>query len=215
LIALSRIQIDAPALRVRARHRVRGDVNGTTVSTRKAAIVLLERLFDSPLPGAGGPGDPPPLTVIDDVLKRLHDEHPEVRVVAASFLGRHLEPGLTGAVDKLIAALSRGERTVSLLCLEALRKHDTAAAKEAVEVMTRSPDDVVAARARDLLGDWTPKTAAWVFVPKSVTTTTPTALGDSQRPRRVRGVGGDVVDAVTPDPKRPIVQARFDPEKPA
>ncbi|MDP2340548.1 MAG: HEAT repeat domain-containing protein [Deltaproteobacteria bacterium] len=203
LIALSRIQIDAPALRVRVRHRVRGDVNGATVSTRKAAIVLLERMFDD--------ADPPPLTVVDDVLARLHDEHPEVRVVAASFLSRHLEPGLTGAVDKLIAALSRGERTVSLLCLEALRKHDTPAAKEAVDVVVRSPDEAVADRARELARDWVPQTAPWVFVPKTVPPTPAAGVTDSQRPRRVRGVAGD---DVTPD--RPIVQARFnDTDKPA
>ncbi len=213
LIALSRIQIDAPALRVRVRHRVRADVLGATASTRKAAIVLLERLFHSSPDDAN---DPPPITVIDDVLSRLNDEHPEVRVVGASFLSRHLEPGLTGAVDKLVSALARAERTVSLLCLEALRRHDTALAKSALEAAAKSSDDVVAGRARELLVDWIPQTAAWVFVPKPVAAPTPLGLGESQRPRRVRGVtGSEAVPPADGESTRPTVQARFDPEKPA
>ena len=209
LIALSRIQIDAPALRVRVRHSVRVDVNGATVNTRKAAIVLLERLFDET--------DPPAVTIIEDVLLRLHDEHPEVRVVAGSFLARHMEAGLTGAVDKLVAAIARGERTVSLLCLESLRRHDTTAAKDAIAAAAANADDIVAERARALGQGFTPKTVAWVFVPKSAPATTPPGRGDSQRPRRVRGVSGDVgPSASVANPSvRPTVAARFDDgEKP-
>lgn len=235
LIALSRIQIDAAAVRVRVRHRVRRDVFGATASTRKAAIVLLERLFDD--------ADPPPLSVVDDVLSRLSDEHPEVRVVAASFLSKHLEPGLSGAAQRLATTRLRGERTVSLLCLEALRRHDTTTAKEALEAATKDGDSVVAGRAVELLDGFAPKTAAWVFEAKSKaapTTTAPTAptpnssaatlppstTPELQRPKRVRGVTGlpgeavDAVDAVTPktpeSPPRPTVEARFDdPAKPS
>lgn len=232
LIALSRIAIDAPALRVRARHRVRKDVFGVTASTRKAAVVLLERMFDD--------SDPPPLSVVDDVLARLGDEHPEVRVVAASFLSRHLEPGLTGAVPALQKALARKERTLSLLCLEALRKHDTAAAKAAIVEAAGDVDDAVAARAKELM-DFEPATTAWTFSPAATpapsvastlpptststsaqaASTTPPTSAESQRPRRVRAVGsgGPVVDAVTPkdppttpSPTSPTVEARFGDE---
>ena len=190
LIALSRIAIDAPALRVRARHRVRREVFGTTSSTRKAAVVLLERMYDDL--------DPPPLTVVDDVLSRLTDDHPEVRVCAASFLSRHLEPGFTGAPARLSAAVARNERTVSLLCLEALRRHDTDAARDALDVATRNSDVVVADRARELLEGFAPQTAAWAFVPKvaSSTPVTQPGLAEVQRPRRVRIAGdGEVVEA--------------------
>ncbi len=190
LIALSRIAIDAPALRVRARHRVRREVFGTTSSTRKAAVVLLERMYDEL--------DPPPLSIVDDVLSRLGDDHPEVRVCAASFLSRHLEPGFTGAPARLSAAIARNERTVSLLCLEALRRHDTDHSKLALDVATKNTDDVVADRARELLIDFAPKTAAWAFTPRAVSSTpvTQPALAEVQRPRRVRVAGdGDVVEA--------------------
>src|SRR5690606_2361035 len=96
LIALSRIAIETPGLRVRVRHRVRREVSGPTAAVRKASLALLERLFSD--------DDPPPLPVLDEALIRLTDNHPEVRIVAASFLARHLEPGFTGAVPRLIDA---------------------------------------------------------------------------------------------------------------
>ncbi len=190
LIALSRIAIDAPALRVRARHRVRREVFGPTSSTRKAAVVLLERMYDDV--------DPPPLSVVDDVMSRLQDDHPEVRVCAASFIARHLEPGFSGAPRRLQQALNRGERTVSLLALEALRRHDTEASKDVLEGATKNADDVVAGRARELLENFVPSTAAWAFVPRTLTTTPTTqpGLAEVQRPRRVRVASdGDVVEA--------------------
>lgn len=190
LIALSRIAIDAPALRVRARHRVRKEVFGPTSSTRKAAVVLLERMYDD--------ADPPPLSVVDDVLSRLGDDHPEVRVCAASFVARHLEPGFSGAAEILARAIARGERTVSLLALEALRRHDTSAAHDALASASRNSDDVVAARAKELLEGFTPQTAEWAFSPRpaSSTPTTMPAVSDVQRPRRVRvATDGDVVEA--------------------
>ncbi len=219
LIALSRIAIDDVALRVRARHRVRRDVFGPSASTRKAAIVLLERMYSDE--------DPPPLSVVDDVLSRVQDDHPEVRVVAASFVSRHLQPGFSGAPGRLSAGLLRHERTVSLLCLEALRRHDSDAARAVIDAATRNSDAVVATRARELLADFKPNVSEWRFssappstTPMPVTTPTTTAapittttattsipttvstlprpaISDSQRPHRVRraGDGGDVVEA--------------------
>ena len=201
LIALSRIAIDDVALRVRARHRVRRDVFGQSASTRKAAIVLLERMYDD--------ADPPPLSVVDDVLSRVQDDHPDVRVVAASFIARHLPPGFSGAPARLSAGLLRHERTVSLLCLEALRRHNADAARAVLETASRNSDDVVAKRARELIADFSPNVSEWRFgdatasaTPRSTTTTTTTttprpAIADSQRPHRVRrpGDGGDVVEA--------------------
>ena len=200
LIALSRIVVDGAPLRVRIRHRVRRDVLGATASTRKAAIVLLERLFEQ--------DDPPPLSLLDDVLSRLSDEHPEVRLVAASFLARHLEPGMTGAERKLQTAIGREERTLSLLCLDALRRHDTKDAGQVLAVAARSGDEEVVKRANDILASFSPTTEPWTFTPKTpleqkapgrTESQRPTPVSDLQRPRRVRAAQGaqtgDVVDA--------------------
>jgi hypothetical protein len=189
LIALSRIAIDDVPLRVRARHRVRRDVFGQSASTRKAAIVLLERMYDDE--------DQPPLSVVDDVLSRVQDDHPDVRVVAASFVARHLQPGFSGAPARLAAGLLRHERTVSLLCLEALRRHNSDAARAVLETASRSSDDVVAKRATELLADFTPNVSEWRFSDAAASLPPKPAVSSSQRPHRVRApsAGGDVVDA--------------------
>jgi HEAT repeat protein len=172
LIALSRVQITAPPVRVRVRHKTRNEVLGTSASTRKAAIVLLEKLYEE--------SDPPPLTLTDDVLSRLADDHPEVRVVAAAFLQRHLEPGMAGAAKRLAAALARGEPTLGLLALDALRRHDTRDARAVVEAQQHR-DAPVGARATELLTDWQPTSSEWVFVPRADHPTQP-PRADAQRP---------------------------------
>ena len=184
LIALSRIQIEPPALRIRARHRVRRDVFGQTASTRKAAIVLLERLY--------AVDDPPPLSLVDDVMTRLFDDHPEVRVIAASFVAKHLEPGFTGAPRLLGKALARRERTLSLLAMDALRRHDTIEAKSVLETACNDSDEVVAGQAKTFLEDYAPSTAMWTFVPKPAVEAPMTrpSVTETQRPRRVRAVDG-------------------------
>jgi hypothetical protein len=200
LIALSRIAIEPPPLRVRVRHRVGKDVLGTTASTRKAAIALLEGLY--------GEGDAPPLTLLDDVLSRLTDDHPEVRICAASFVRAHLEPGMSGVVPRLQEALNRKERTLSLLCLEALRRHDTKDAKAALERAQSDADVEVQTRAATLVADYEPASTPWVFVPKTLPPQEATHLHESQkpvveappeRPSRVRpatvGSGGGAVEA--------------------
>lgn len=153
LVALARIHVEDPAILLRLRHRVRPSVLGMTSSLRRTAIALLERSYAIE--------DPPPIGIIDDVLGRLADEHPEVRLLAASFLAQHLEPGLTGAVEAIEDALDREEQAVSVLCLEALRRHDTAKAKLALEAACEDPDENVAARARELLEGFEPKTEEW------------------------------------------------------
>jgi hypothetical protein len=204
LVALSRIAIDEPAWRVRARHRVRREIDGGTASMRKAAIVLLERMY--------GDDDPPPVSVVDELLGRLEDEHPEVRVVAAAFLARHLEPGFTGAATRLRVAIERGERTVSLLCLDALVRHRTEAARGVVAVAARGSDDAVATRGRALLEAWPACVPEWHFARRAgpataaaPSTTAASSMGrpsmtPSQRPTRVRVAddSADVVEARDP-----------------
>jgi HEAT repeat protein len=192
LIALSRVQITAAPLRVRVRHRVRKEVLGTTASTRKAAIVLLERLYDEL--------DPPPLTVVDDVLSRLHDDHPEVRVVSASFIRALVEPGMAGVAKHAEKALARGEETVSLLILEALRRADT---KEAYAVVAsqKQRDGSVGTRAAELLVGWEPNQTEWIFVPKTEMPTTP-PMASSQR-NQTRPPGDASMDAPAPGSTSP------------
>jgi HEAT repeat protein len=198
LLALARIHVDDAATLLRLRHRVRPSVLGMTSSLRRTAIAILERCYS--------PEDPPPLAIVDDVLGRLADEHPEVRLLAASFLAQHLEPGMTGAVEALEDALDREEKTVSLLCLEALRRHDTAKAKLALEAACEDPDEAVAARAKELLDGFTPKTEEWT-APAVEAVVEPAPVADAAQPapapeppstsRRVRPArgGGDVVEA--------------------
>lgn len=204
LIALSRVQIDDAPLRVRVRHRIRREVHGQTASTRKASIVLLERLY-SPDPE----DDPPPLPLVDDVLVRLHDDHPEVRLVSASFLRAHIPPGMSNALPRLTTSLQRGELTVSLLVLEALRRHDTLEARAVLE--SARGDDALASRAGELLEGFAPSTTLWSFVPKTARTEPPApappprpeSQRQSQRPGRVR--------AAPIEPERDnVVEARFE-----
>lgn len=212
LIALSRITITPPPLRVRVRHRVRVDVGGATASTRKAAIALLEGLFAD--------DDPPPVLLVDDVLARLDDDHPEVRVVAASFVRTHLPAGMSGAVARLMAGFRRGEQTLALLCLEALRRHGTAEAQAALEA-ARGFGEPYAARAGELLVGFVPSTTTWIWVPRVAPAPTTPPRAESQRPRPADP--GVRVRAVTtppgPAPGEPpapaggdVVEARFDGE---
>jgi HEAT repeat protein len=193
LIALSRISLSNPALTVRVRHRVRREVHGPTAAIRRASLALLENLFSE--------DDPPPLVVLDDALVRLADEHPEVRVCAASFLARHLEPGMTGIVPVFEKALARRERTLSLLCLEALARQKSVAARQAIDDVTNDTDGEVAERARMLALTFGEVVDEWTFRPKTSGGEKP-ARGVSQRPperpSRVRPVAegaGTVVEA--------------------
>ncbi len=209
LLALARIHVDDPATLLRLRHRVRPSVLGLTSSLRRTAIAVLERCY--------GEDDPPPTGVVDDVLGRLADDHPEVRLLAASFLATHLEPGMTGAVEKLEDALDRAETPVSLLSLEALRRHDTGKARRALEAACEDPDEVVASRAKELLEGFAPSTQEWtaavvapsIVAPSIVAPSTvapsivepsivePSIVEPSRRVRPLRaGEGsGDVVEA--------------------
>jgi len=179
LIALSRIALTNPALVVRVRHRVRREVHGATAAIRRAALALTENLYAE--------DDPPPLVVLDDALVRLADEHPEVRVCAASFLARHLEPGMTGVVVVIARALARHERTLSLLCLDALHRHRTVAARHAVEEAVVDPDPEVAERARTIALTMGELVDEWTFVSKARPVEKP-ARAESQRPARASRV---------------------------
>lgn len=211
LIALSRVAIEDPGLRVRVRHRVRREVTGSTVSMRKAAIALLERLHDE--------HDPPVLPLLDDVMGRLRDDHPEVRVVAASFLAQHLAAGFTHAVQRLCDAIDRDEKTLTLLCMEALRRVDTPAARAALEALCASGDVDIRARADELLEGFSPQHAEWQFVAKSRGAVHAPPRAESQRPKasarpgRVRAVSQTSDDTVVPPtggPSGAVVEARFD-----
>jgi HEAT repeat protein len=218
LIALSRIAIEDPPLKVRVRHRVRRELSGPTAALRKASVALLERLHDD--------DDPPVLPVVDEVVVRLRDSHPEVRVVAASFLSRHLPPGFTGAVPRLIDAVLRKEKTLALLACEALRRHDTVAARDALEAITRSEDSAVALRAAELVDGWSPRAKEWTFEPKVARPTPARGRTEAQKPKpepdkpsRVRAVTdedeGAAVDAKPADDD--VVEANFgddDDERP-
>lgn len=185
LLALSRIHVtDAPTL-VRVRHRARTAVLGATASVRRTALALLERSY------AGD--DPPPVGVIDDVLSRLTDDHPEVRLLAASFLAQHIEPGMTDAVARLEDALDRQEPPVSLLVLEALRRHDTVTARHALEAVATDVDETLAARARALLEGFAPRTEEWAH--GSTPAPPPSTPPASATPSRRRRGTGEVVEA--------------------
>jgi hypothetical protein len=171
-----------------------------TSSLRRTAIAILERSYSA--------DDPPPLGIIEDVLGRLADQHPEVRLLAASFLAQHLEPGVTGAVEKLEDALDRAERSTSLLCLEALRRHDTAKAKAALLACAEDADEQLAARARELLEGFEPATQEWGIAvagdsgAPAQQQAPEAALAQPLAPRRSRvravsgdGPGGDIVEA--------------------
>ena len=175
LIALSRITVSEAAWQIRIRHFVRHEISGPTASTRKAAIALLDRLYHA--------DDPPPLTVVDDVIVRLRDEHPEVRVVAAAFLGQHLMPGFTEAVRFLCEAIDREERTLTLLCMDALRRHDTPTAKAALEALTADDDASIRNRAEELLLDFSPGHEEWRFESKARPMDDVPPLAESQKPR--------------------------------
>lgn len=202
LIALSRIAIEAPAVRVRIRHRVRREVPGPTASTRKAAIALLERLYDE--------DDPPVLPLLDDVIVRLRDDHPEVRVVAAAFLARHLEPGFTQAARFLCDAIDRRERTLSLLCMEALRRHDTPTGRAALEALTADEDPEVAKRAKELLEGFEPQHEEWRFTPKTRKEPERLARTESQRPKEPEPTAPRRVRAVSDGGEGAVVEARFE-----
>jgi len=219
LVALARVDLaDDPAnapWRVRVRHRVRPLVCGATASLRRLAITILDRCYAD--------ADPPPPWVVEDVFTRVGDPAADVRLVAAAFVARFLPAGFSGAVSRLEDALEKDERAVSLLCIEALRRHDTALAQAALQAAADSdPDaDMRAAAARLLVGfvpahaEWTastplpppPSAAAsaaalsTTIAPTTAPTTAPTV---STTPRRVRpaGAGGDVVEARdAPSPK--------------
>lgn len=195
LVALARICVDSStfdaAILLRLRHRVRPSVLGMTSSVRRTAIALLERCYTT--------DDPAPIGLIDDCLSRLADEHPEVRLLAASFLAQHLEPGLTGAVERIEDALDRGERPVSLLALEALKRHDTTKAQSALEACAEDADEVIATRAKDLLVDFRPASQEWCttqIAPAATKqpvepTRAPQAHVAPARRARVRPVSGD------------------------
>lgn len=221
LIALSRVTITPPPLRVRVRHRVRPEVNGATAATRKAAIALLEGLFAD--------DDPPPVLLVDDVLVRLDDDHPEVRLVAGSFVRTHLPAGMSGAVPRLVRAFHRDEQTLALLCLEALRRHDTAEALSALQA-ARGGGEPYASRAAELLAGFSPSSTVWVWVPRAAPAPTTPPRAESQRPRpadtgsRVRAVtlppepaGGEAHpsvkgadgERVDDDGRGDVVEARF------
>jgi HEAT repeat protein len=191
-IALSRVAIDDAALRVHVRHRVRRDVHAATSSARKAVVVLLEQLY--------APDDPPPLSVVEDVFARLEDDHPEVRVVAASFLRTHLEPGHAGSARRLQKAIGRGELTLSLLGLEALARQRTVEARAALEAArdATGADNAVREHAASLLTTFVEDGREWTFEPKPLPEVAvgraesqrpaPAAGPSSGRPSRVRPV---------------------------
>ena len=211
LVALARVDIasgpqNAP-WRVRARHRVRPLVFGATSSLRRLAVTVLDRCYDD--------DDPPPCWVVQDVMSRLVDASADVRIVAASFIARFLEPGFTGAVVRLEDALEKDERTVSLLCLDALRRHDTPLAKAALAAAAESdPDADVRAKAAALLVGFAPSSTEWssssssraapvaaASAPAPAPPSSPAPAPPSpppSTPRRVRPAGGgsgDVVEA--------------------
>jgi hypothetical protein len=217
LIALARIDLHEPPVKVRVRHRVRRLVFGFTAAQRRLAITVLDRCYDE--------HDPPPPWVVEDVLSRLADPAADVRLVAAAFVARFLAAGHADAVRRLEDALERGERGVSVLACDALRRHDTPLARAALEATASSdPDEAVRRHAAALLVGFSPSATEWGRAGLSATTlpaktqpttTQPTATASAEtaplpteppRPRRVRAAAddADVVVAKDPDDTGPI-----------
>jgi HEAT repeat protein len=202
LIALSRIDLDGAAIKVRVRHRVRRLVFGMTAAQRRLAITVLDRCYDE--------HDEPPVWVVDDVLNRLGDGAVDVRIIAASFIARFLPAGHPDAVRRLEDALERGERTVSLLCCDALRRHDTAVAHAALTAASADPDEAIAAHALALLTAFTPTSAEWTKTPSSppsspsssssLSSSSAVAPSSSRRVRLAQGGADDVVMAKDAEP---------------
>jgi HEAT repeat protein len=154
LIALSRIDLEGPAVVSRVRHRVRRLVFGLTAAQRRLAIAVLDRCYDD--------DDPPPPWVVEDVLTRLADADADVRLMAASFVARFLPAGLTEAVRRLEDALEKGEPGVSMLVCDALKRHDTPLAKKALEATASGDEnDDVRAHASALLEGFEPQSSEW------------------------------------------------------
>lgn len=199
LIALARIELHEPGVKVRVRHRVRRLVFGFTAAQRRLAITVLDRCYDD--------HDPPPPWVVEDVLSRLADVAADVRLVAAAFVARFLAPGHADAVRRLEDALERGERGVSVLACDALRRHDTALARAALEATTGDPDEAVRQHAFGLLAGFVPATTEWgkaplpsstVTFPAPAAATPAAATVEPPRPRRVRAAGEGGGDVVVP-----------------
>jgi hypothetical protein len=194
LIAMSRIRIEAPGARVRVRHHARKLIFGQTASMRRGAISLLETLFDE--------HDPPPVSVVDDVMNRLQDNHPDVRMVAASFLSRHMLAGMPTATAMVSTAIRKHqdvETAMATVLLEALRRIDTDEAKTAMAGLSSSA-------AQPLLIDWQPRATTWLDT-MPPTAATPTA--DPSLPRR-KTTSGPVVeakDSIVPVAATPISAA--------
>ena len=154
LTALSRVAVDDPCVVVRLRARVRRYVLGETAALRRAALSILERCFAD--------DDPPPLLVVDDALSRLRDDHPEVRLLAASFLARHLEPGFPGAVGALVELVRRDEPAAASAALDALARHGSEEARAALDALARESQRAdVAARAAEVAASFAARPSAW------------------------------------------------------
>jgi HEAT repeat protein len=183
LIALSRIVLDDPALRVRVRHRVRHEVDGPTASLRRLAIALCTELYAE--------DDPPVLPLVEAVIERLDDGHADVRVVAASFLAEHLPPGLTGGAARLKKALKRNEPLLTAPLIAALARVATPEAKEALLAATRHDDRDLALAAAEHIEQMGPSVEEWQFVrapaPEKRSYTPRAGAGD--RLQRPRGAG--------------------------
>lgn len=156
LIALSRVVLDDPALRVRVRHRVRHEVDGPTASLRRLAISLCGELYAA--------DDPPVLPLIEAVIERLDDTHADVRVVAASFLAEHIPPGLTGGASRLKRALKRNEPLMNGPLVAALGRVGTPEAKEALLAATRHDDRDLAMAAAECVEQLGAPVEEWHFV---------------------------------------------------
>lgn len=207
LIALARIDLHEPPVKVRVRHRVRRLVFGFTAAQRRLAITVLDRCYDE--------HDPPPPWVVEDVLSRLADAAADVRLVAAAFVARFLAAGHADAVRRLEDAFERGERGVSVLACDALRRHDTPLARAALEATASGdPDEAVRGHAAALLVGFSPSASEWGRAGLAATTLPATSSAETAapppteppRPRRVRAAAaddGDVVVAKDPDAAGP------------
>ena len=140
--------------------------------------------------------------------------------MAASYLSHHLEPGFAGALLHIGEALKTGERTISLLCLEAVVRHDTIGAKKLLEETTTHADTEVALRAAELVEQMSPNSTEWIFVddekaPRRAGLAPTQTATKAQRPKRVKTVkADDAPDAPSSDDEsdsnREVVGARFD-----
>jgi hypothetical protein len=164
LIAFTRIVVDKDAQRVRIRHRLRRFILGRTATVRRLALTVLELTSSE--------HDPPPLGILSDVVSRLGDPHPEVRLLAAAVLARFVPAGMPGVAAR-----------AATLHAQSAERGETAVLSLLEDILVR----VASSESAQLLQRIAPEKATFTVVD------VPFASADDAAPARKKS--SDVVDA--------------------